>query len=63
MKTKIVLITACVGGAAFFGVMHHRYVNLDPKDSQSLCSDPILSSKQIKIPGYPKAYNPSIIEI
>lgn len=39
---------------------HER--ELDPILKKSITADPILETRQIQIPGYPKAYNPSLIE-
>lgn len=60
---KQILLIALVLGcctAAFFGYLaSHHFVNLDP--SETFLESPIVQTQKIRIPSYPKAYNPSIV--
>lgn len=59
---KLLLIFFLFVGAPYLYIKTHKFVNLDPKDEKSLLSDAIIDTKKISIPGYPNAYNGSIIE-
>lgn len=58
LSIGILLIT--IFGFLAYSRSHH-FTNLDPKDQALFLTDPITHLKQIKIPGFAKAYNPSMI--
>lgn len=56
------LICLVLLAIAPFVLLHcYKFVNIDEADVCRFISDPIISGKEIVIPGFPGAYNPSIV--
>jgi predicted GH43/DUF377 family glycosyl hydrolase len=55
------IIGACIGLAVLFPFRTYRVAPLDPSLEASLTNDSIINTTDISIPGYPNAYNPSLI--
>lgn len=55
------IIGVCIGLAPFFPFRTYRIAPLNSHLEESLSNASILKTKEIHIPGYPDAYNPSLI--
>lgn len=55
------LLGACLGLAVLFPFRTYKIAPLDAHFQERLTRDALLQTKEISIPGYPEAYNPSLI--
>ena len=55
------LIGAFLGIALFISFRTYKILPLNPDSAKTISSNAIIKTKQLSIPGYPDAYNPSLI--